>query len=827
MNELEFRLILTADNRRLIRGIRGASESIDITSASAEELEAAIRAAMTADQRDLVRRIDDVDSSLESSAESAVAMGSALTAALTGGTAAAIVALVRSTASAAKEMRNMANVANEGYEEFQALAFATGSVGIEAEQLADISKDTREKLGEFASTGGGGFADFFDQVAPAIGMTADELQGLSGPDALIAVKNAMDAANVSSEQQIFYLESIASDASLLIPLLADNGAQLHAMAAEGRALGVVLSEVESESLFEAATASKRLDAAIDGISKRFAIKFAPAVASVSNLIADLVASGALESYLTSLSDRFDVFAEDAAATLGIVTQFIDTSLNEWGSNAEEASNFFGDAFSNLPENARAMIQLMVVELASMVDYGSAYGKAFAQSLGVEIAALIDRAKIYGQELADALNPLDGDSFDMEAALAQSNAAAIDMIDGFYAQAEASASAARQARLASIQDILNERDESVSSFESQADSAVVLLDEYRKLREARRQAAAAGTAANDPVIGKPAVESVKERRERELLEAQGFDSIEERDEAAHQDKLAQIKEQVVLDSVNKRREAELLTVQGFNSVEERDEAAHQDKLAQIKDQAVLDSVNKRRETELLTAQGYRSKEERDEAEHQQRLTEIKRQAQEQQFAQASDFFANIGQIAAAASGKQSKAYKVAAIARATINTYEAATGAYASLAPIPVVGPALGIAAAAAAVTAGLANVRTIASQNVSGIAHGGLTNVPAESTYVLQKGERVLSPNQNKDFTNFISTAANDSNGGKGNVYVTVHNNVAGTEATTTETTNGLDRYIEVIIDKAHRRVAQDISQGGGLVSQAGEARYNWRRGVA
>ena len=37
------------------------------------------------------------------------------------------------------------------------------------------------------------------------------------------------------------------------------------------------------------------------------------------------------------------------------------------------------------------------------------------------------------------------------------------------------------------------------------------------------------------------------------------------------------------------------------------------------------------------------------------------------------------------------------------------------------------------------------------VAHGGLTNVPSESTFLLDKGERVLSPNQNKDFTDFIN----------------------------------------------------------------------------
>lgn len=39
----------------------------------------------------------------------------------------------------------------------------------------------------------------------------------------------------------------------------------------------------------------------------------------------------------------------------------------------------------------------------------------------------------------------------------------------------------------------------------------------------------------------------------------------------------------------------------------------------------------------------------------------------------------------------------------------------------------------------------------AGIAHGGLDYVPKESTYLLDKGERVLSPNQNRDFTDFIN----------------------------------------------------------------------------
>ena len=68
-------------------------------------------------------------------------------------------------------------------------------------------------------------------------------------------------------------------------------------------------------------------------------------------------------------------------------------------------------------------------------------------------------------------------------------------------------------------------------------------------------------------------------------------------------------------------------------------------------------------------------------------------------------------------------QLAAISETTVNTYKAATGAYSALASIPIIGPALGVAAAAAATAAGMANVNAIKSQQfgsgtVSGMSYG-------------------------------------------------------------------------------------------------------------
>lgn len=73
----------------------------------------------------------------------------------------------------------------------------------------------------------------------------------------------------------------------------------------------------------------------------------------------------------------------------------------------------------------------------------------------------------------------------------------------------------------------------------------------------------------------------------------------------------------------------------------------------------------------------------------------------------DFAADIAGSLASIFGEETKAGKIAATAQATIDTYKAANGAYAALADIPFVGPGLAIAASAAAITAGIANVKKI------------------------------------------------------------------------------------------------------------------------
>ena len=95
---------------------------------------------------------------------------------------------------------------------------------------------------------------------------------------------------------------------------------------------------------------------------------------------------------------------------------------------------------------------------------------------------------------------------------------------------------------------------------------------------------------------------------------------------------------------------------------------------------------------------------------------------------ADMFKMEAQNSAEGSKRQKaalKAYKAMAITQAVADTWKGANEAYAAMASIPYVGPALGIAAAATAVAMGLANVKRIISESTSSTTQQASVSAPA------------------------------------------------------------------------------------------------------
>lgn len=144
-------------------------------------------------------------------------------------------ALTASAMSYASEMKELIKISGSSSEEFQRMAAAAKTVNIEQDKLADILKDTNDKIGDFLQTGAGPMKDFFEQIAPKVGATREEFVGLSGPQALQRYYDYLQRANLSQQDMTFYMEAIASDATALIPLLHDGGEAFRALG-EGAAI---------------------------------------------------------------------------------------------------------------------------------------------------------------------------------------------------------------------------------------------------------------------------------------------------------------------------------------------------------------------------------------------------------------------------------------------------------------------------------------------------------------------------------------------------------------------------------------------------------------
>ncbi|CEG51847.1 conserved hypothetical protein [Stutzerimonas xanthomarina] len=212
------------------------------------------------------------------------------------GSAAAIASLTAitvSTVNAAAEISKLSTIAGSSSTEFQKFAAGAQLVGIEQDKLADILKDVTEKAGEFAATGGGGMKDFFEQIAPQVGVTADQFAALSGPQALGLYVDTLEKAGVSQQQMTFYMESLASDATALIPLLKDNGAAMKGFADEAERAGAILSEQTIAEANKLRAAMFLMDQATTGLKNQIGSALIPVLGDFADGLSGVTVDGSL------------------------------------------------------------------------------------------------------------------------------------------------------------------------------------------------------------------------------------------------------------------------------------------------------------------------------------------------------------------------------------------------------------------------------------------------------------------------------------------------------------------------------------------------------
>ncbi|WP_334459414.1 phage tail protein [Acinetobacter soli] len=241
--------------------------------------------------------------------------------------------LVTKVGETAKQIENQARLANATTTEFQEWAFASKSVSVEQDKLSDIMKDVNDKFGDFMQTGGGEMKDFFEKIAPKVGVTAKEFQGLSGPQILGKYYDTLKKANVSQAEMTFYMEAIANDATLLAPLLDNNAEKLKEYAKQAHDLGVILDQDAIAKTKEFNTALGTLQSTMQGVFTRMAAQAAPFLTQLANDFLDFAVrsrdgiDGSVTAIITIFESLVDI-AQDIFSTISGIWSDLTSDIGD-------------------------------------------------------------------------------------------------------------------------------------------------------------------------------------------------------------------------------------------------------------------------------------------------------------------------------------------------------------------------------------------------------------------------------------------------------------------------------------------------------------------
>lgn len=713
--------------------------------------------------------------------------------------AAGLALMVKNSVSSARELEKLTQLSNTSSQSFQRLSISAGKYGIQQEKVADILKDTNDKIGDFIQTGGGPLKDFFDNIAPQVGVTAEEFRNLSGDQALGLYVSSLEKANLSQEDMIFFMEAIASDATLLLPLLSDNGKELKELGDQAERFGAVVSDADLQSLNQVGDAVRDLSLAYKGMQNEIVLGALPAITELTDLLSDpqtienaktlgsalITVFSAVVSIVGEVARRTKSLGEGIAQLVGATG--LDTQVKKYNDNLKE-----------------------IAELQEKIDSGESgfLDQTRLNSIIKQNAELEEQTRAYRQLAEDrkTITAIQEQEQAKEAVLNEKRKESLALTES---QRKAQEKAAAEAK--KLQD-------AYANVESSLGQQIALFDKTSEASRVRYEIENSNLAAIDEA-----------QKNKLIMMAEEIDKLSEIAESENEYKSLvrelRTEEEALADVARER--LEILEAMSGIDPEQREQTQSRilDGLSIESPELTTDleesslALEEWRESQLETlenfysdrndlAEEYNQRQLETEKEYEDRKLQIAKQAEEERRQSLIEGYTILldvaGEYYSGLEGKEAAAARVAlAVGKALLNeksrnalkeiamsTQAAAMGAYQALAPIPFVGPALGATAAAGIVVAGAA-----AASKVIGIAHDGIDSVPQTGTWLLEQGERVVTSETSKKLDKKL-----DNMGGAG-VTVNISNNVSNANVSAESDESG--RVISIVVN--------DIERGGSF----------------
>ncbi|MFJ3259652.1 tape measure protein [Pseudomonas sp. NPDC086581] len=225
--------------------------------------------------------------------------------------------------------------------------------------------------------------------------------------------------------------------------------------------------------------------------------------------------------------------------------------------------------------------------------------------------------------------------------------------------------------------------------------------------------------------------------------------------------------------------------------------------------------------LINEETYQKRLEELTAQHNTRLTDLGKARSQAEIGQRLEMFDAAVGLTEALVGNESGAYRAMFAASKAFHLAEtimagstAIAQAWAS-APFPY---NLG-AVAAATVETGVLQA-AVQSVGLAGMAHSGITDVPREGTWLLDRGERVVDANTNRDLKQFLRNKPEAANDSRPNVNIQI--NIDSEGQSSVQTPPGMEQFGQELAEFVDRRIRQMLMSEQG---QNGLLDPNRRRG--
>ncbi|MGL5405158.1 MAG: hypothetical protein ACRC9I_15725 [Acinetobacter sp.] len=781
-------------------------------------------------QRTSVSTFDKIKSS-------AKVMGTAVAA----GAASATVALATmawETANQAAELEKFALRANTTTQDFQKMAVGAQAYGIEQEALSDMMKDFNEKLGELTTIGAGGGVDFFEQIAVKTEGSAAaaeklilKMQKLSGPEALQLYVDKLEEAGVTQQQMSFYLESMASDMTDLIPLLINGGEGMKLYSDAAERAGIVMND---ETIAQAKILKEQmylLDLQLQGAKNQLMQAVIPAFVDIAQAFfggseQGIQFSGVAEGIAKVLKGV-------AAVAIGAVTsiQLLGKALGGmaaiggaiWNETDWYEMNPIGlvkaayearAEISALTNEMKADMHSTIIGAADRLDgmwnstsSGTAAQMAALRSVekttgGVNagLGTLVekqDKAEKAAKKATKANSELNNVLRDQERALEQAKRLVYEYGDELLRIEEDLKKDLEEIQGATLKAEAKDRYSALAKAQAASRKQLYVAELENELYEHRKTEEE--KLADELRINKLRLDAQRGLNKNEIdLRKQALDD----------------KYRLELSQIDKEKRSRVNTAMAAWGGTYSDMTGQGEKHALSQQRfSRIDESQELFDAQMALANTAAEREAIWQAHH-ERMTAIESAYQQGsyglQLGYGEQVTGALSNMLGTMLGESSSTYQALfyaqrsfALAQAGMNVWKAASDAYAN--EPGTVWQKMG-AAALATIESGTF-VSMIQAATPVGMAHDGIDNIPKEGTWLLDKGERVVDSRTNADLKNYLANGG----GSGGDVNITVHVTDSGV---TTQSNQSDQKQLGQMIGNAVRTVIRQEQRQGGLLAR-------------